>query len=65
MLLRSGTDLRAKLKVKGNGATLAAAPSPLALPVRVQLQNDTGACWEATYSVADANADGLFRAKSD
>jgi hypothetical protein len=65
MLLRSGSVGRAKLKAKGNGPTLVTAPSSLALPVRVQLQNDAGFCWEAVYGTADVNAGGSFRAKSD
>jgi 6-phosphogluconolactonase (cycloisomerase 2 family) len=62
MQLRSGTDRRAKLKLKGNGPTLAAPPVALTLPVRAQLQNDASGCWEASYTTADSNGGGLFRA---
>ena len=50
LLLKAGAAGAAKLVVLGRGANLALPALPLGLPVRVQLQSDTGACWEARYA---------------
>jgi 6-phosphogluconolactonase (cycloisomerase 2 family) len=63
--LRSGLDGEAKISLSGGRERLHMPVLPLALPVRAQLQNSDGACWEATYSTpATNNADG-FTAASD
>jgi hypothetical protein len=51
-LLKPGREGKAKIIVKGRGKNLALPTLPLNLPLRVQLQADSGACWEATYSEA-------------
>jgi len=57
---------RGKIQVKGGGANLHLPTLPLVTPVRMQLhREDTGACWEATYSSASTNTTGGFKAKSD
>jgi hypothetical protein len=38
-------------------------PSPLVLPVRVQLQAAGGPCWERFYSSAELNDSRRFKAK--
>ena len=38
---------------------------PLALPVTVQVEAQSGECWEATYSEARQNDGEKFKAKSD
>ncbi len=66
LLLRAGADGKAKILVKGRGPTLEMPALPIAhLPVRVQLTNSTGACWDATYSSTLRNDPGTFKAKSD
>jgi cysteine-rich repeat protein len=66
VVLKSGADGRAGIIVKAKSEALG-FPDALALvpPVRVQLQADTGECWEATYSrPAQGNAP-VFKARSD
>jgi uncharacterized delta-60 repeat protein len=65
--LKPGPDGKAKIVVKGKGATLALPTLPIAEPlaVRVQLKNGVGQCWEATYSTALRNDAGQLKAKSD
>jgi len=48
-VLKSGSDGKAKLIIKGKGENLDLPVLPLDLPVRVQLQAGTGSCWEATH----------------
>jgi hypothetical protein len=59
--LRPGTQT--SIRVIGRGDRVAPPPLPLTLPLVVQLQNDDGTCWEATYATALANGDGAFKAK--
>jgi hypothetical protein len=68
MRTTSGTGLRLKVLAKGtnlSSAALGMATPPFGLPLRVQLQNRRGQCWEATYSAARRNVGGVFRATSD
>ena len=61
------TPASTKLTVKGKGIRLATpVPSGLVLPLRVQLKNSAGVCWEARFSapVSKQTAD-LFKDKSD
>ena len=67
-LIAPGRQVR--MKVRGDDANLSGRPFglpslPLALPLRVQLQGQDGACWEATYSTADTNDPTFFKATSD
>lgn len=56
---------KAKITAKGKGVNLDMPPLPLAGPVRVQLKNTGGACWEATYSAPLKNDAAQFKAKAD
>lgn len=62
--IKAGTDQRARIGVKGKGATLAVPPLPPALPLLVQLHGPSS-CWEADYSAAGViGSDGTkFRAR--
>jgi hypothetical protein len=62
--LRVGAG-NAKIVVKGRGANLAMPPLPLAAPVKVQLRNTDGVCWEASYSSEQTNTPDRFKARSD
>lgn len=64
--LRAGADGKARITIKGKGATLAMPTPPLALPLTVQLANDAGVCWSARYATdIRRNQPGSFDAKSD
>jgi hypothetical protein len=64
--LKAGQTGKAQILVKGRGSNLQApALSLMNLPVRVQLVNGGGACWEATYSSTFQNTATTFKAKSD
>jgi hypothetical protein len=63
-----GGGLRLKVQAKGenlSSAPLGMAVPPFDLPLRVQLQNRHGYCWESTYTTARRNVSGLFRATSN
>ena len=65
LTLKAGATGKAKASYKGKGATL---PLPsldqgLTMPVTVQLRNDAGECWEATYSTAINNSTTQFKAR--
>jgi hypothetical protein len=67
ILLRAGSDGRAKISVRGRAGNVVFAP-PLPLQqqntVRVQLSNGTK-CWESIYSTHIANRPARFEAKGD
>lgn len=68
-LLKSGTAGKAKLLVKGRGLNVPddLAP-PVALPLTVQLVNDTtAACWEAVFDSGDVikNVAGQLKLKTE
>ena len=65
ILLLPGEDGRASLTVRGTGPRLRVPVMPLTPPVLVQLRNDDGVCWEATFGSPQINTTGLFKAKSD
>ena len=68
LLLRAGGPEQARIQANPpeRGAGAYVPPLPLAMPVRVQLQQDSsGTCWEATYSNALTNSPKAFKAKSD
>jgi len=65
MSLSAGADDQARVKVRANGPDLDASAPPVTLPLRAQLQNENGECWEATYSVAGTNSDRRFAAHPD
>jgi hypothetical protein len=66
VILTSGLSGKAKILVKGKGSLLDLPTLPVtSLPVRVQLNNSDGICWEAVYSTPSLNQFGVFKAKSD
>jgi hypothetical protein len=50
LVLKSGDAGETVLRVIGKGGNLTLPELPLGLPVRVQLQAEDGACWQATYA---------------
>jgi hypothetical protein len=70
MVLRAttpGGGIRLKVQAKGenlSNAPLGMATPPLNLPLRVQLHNRHGHCWEDTYTTGRRNVSGVFRDKS-
>ena len=68
--VRSGHAGKAKASVKAKGTNLTGRPfglpaPPLALPVRAQLQAESGLCLEADFVQPSSNAPGLFKSKSN
>ena len=62
----AGPTGKAQIVVKGRGNNLQAPLlSVMNLPVRVQLMNGGGACWEATLRATFQNTATSFKAKSD
>jgi len=58
-------DGKARISLKAGGANLSLPTLPLATPLRVQLRNTSGVCWEATFSAPRKNDAKHFTAKSD
>jgi hypothetical protein len=63
--LESGGVGQTQVIVKGGKALLYRPAFPLNLPVRAQLQNSDGECWEATYSTPSRNSAAGFSATPD
>lgn len=63
--LRSGGDGQSSALVRGKGMHLPMPALGLSAPVTVQLRNDLGGCWGASYSSPLANQPDQFRARSD
>ena len=65
--LRSGAAGKARVFAKAKGPSLTLPPLPIgALPLTVQLGNDVGTCWSATYDAdVRTNDVGAFKATSD
>ena len=63
--LKSGGDGKAKIGVKGRGATLGlpAVLSGVVMPVTVQLIGPNGACWDARYAFPSALSPVTFKAR--
>jgi len=53
-----------KVSLKGRGPNLQPPTTPLALPIRAQLQGEHGVCWEAVFGTTGVkrNAEGRFQA---
>lgn len=63
---KSGDAGKGKVQVLGKGANLVLPSSALTVPVQAYLVRGNGsACLQATYSTADPNEPGRFKAKSD
>ena len=66
LTLKSGAAGKAQIQVKGKGALLPDPVLPVSdLPVRVQLVNGAGQCWEATYGTTLRNDSQQLKAKAD
>ena len=63
--LESGGVGQTQVIVKGGKALFDPPAFPLNLPVRAQLQNSDGKCWEATYSTPARNSAAGFSATPD
>jgi hypothetical protein len=64
--LRPGIAGKTRIVLQGRGVHLDLEPLPAAQPIRVQLKNGEGICWEATYSTpAKRNDPARFQDKSD
>lgn len=62
--LRSGSDGKARITLKGKGDLLALPPLPLAQQPRVVLQLSNGAmCWESSFSTSVSSDSTRFRAR--
>jgi len=67
LLLKSGGEGKATFVAVGKGVNLPAFDLPASLPLRVQLQAKSGACWDAAYSAAGVKRSdsSRFSATSD
>jgi cysteine-rich repeat protein len=66
VVLKAGLAGKTKIQVKGTGVNLPTPTLPLSLPVKVQLKNSNGVCWEANYAApALKNTTGLYKDKSN
>ncbi len=65
LLLKADAAGVPRILLKGRGANLQMPHLPLTLPVKVQMKNTDGTCWQATYSSAQSNGPQKFRAAAD
>lgn len=65
LLGKPGPFGRSSISVAAGGPSLPLPAGPLALPVRVQLRNSVGGCWEGTFSTPSVNDGIRFKAKGD
>jgi hypothetical protein len=68
LTLKAGAAGKARVGVVAKQANLPPLPAlPLALPVRVQLQSQSGVCWEAVFAAAGVqkNDGTTFRGRGD
>jgi cysteine-rich repeat protein len=65
--LKEGTVAgKSQIQVKLKGANIDMADLPLALPVKVQIKNSNGVCWETTHSApVSKNDDVQYKDKND
>ena len=63
--IKEGAEGLASIKAKGKSQFLVMPALPLTLPLVVQAQSGTGACWETTHSTSLLNDGNQFKAKSD
>jgi 6-phosphogluconolactonase (cycloisomerase 2 family) len=64
-LLKDGEAGKAKIQIKGKDSRLALPGLGLTPPVVVQLQGETGVCWDAQYSSPKKNTAEEFSASAD
>ncbi len=66
LTLRAGSAGKAQIVLKGKGVLLNTPDLPVqTLPIRVQLVNAGGECWEAIYGTTLRNQEDRLKAKSD
>ncbi len=66
LVLKAGLAGKASIILKGQGTSLATPALPISsLPVRAQLVNGNGVCWEARYGATLRDQADLFKARSD
>jgi hypothetical protein len=66
LVLKAGPTGKAQIVLKGRGTDLDMPPLPISdLPIRVQLVNSVGGCWEATYSTTLRNQTDQVKATAD
>jgi hypothetical protein len=66
LVLKSGADGKAQIGLKGKGGALPDPTLPIAdFPLRVQLVNANGVCFEATYSTSFRNDAQQLKARAD
>ncbi len=65
VLLKPGTEGKARIKVSGRDRNLPIPGLPLTGTVTLQLRSSTGECWEAVYSAPQQNTASTYSAKSD
>lgn len=65
LVLRPGAAGKAKLTMSAKGDLLVLPTLPLDPPLRLQLVNTNGECWEATFSSATSNTSTQVKARSD
>jgi hypothetical protein len=66
LVLREGPSGKARIAAQGNGVGLDLKPLPAAQPVLVQIKNNDGLCWEASYGApARRNTSTSFYDKND
>lgn len=57
---------KTRIQVKSRGINILPPALPFTLPVTVQVHNtQTGVCWDAVFSAADANDAESFKARGD
>ncbi|HYC56696.1 MAG TPA: sialidase family protein [Candidatus Binatia bacterium] len=62
--IKTGGDRKSSARVSASGPDLVLPPTPIdPLPLRVQLVNNNGSCWEASFSGNLQNDTDGFRAK--
>jgi acyl-homoserine lactone acylase PvdQ len=66
LVLKAGAAGKAKIQLKARGPALATPALPIShLPVKVQLTNSDGTCWDATYATTLKNQTDQFKAKTN
>lgn len=64
--IKAGAAGKAAITLKAGGALLPDLDLPRDVPVLMQLQSETGTCWESYFSTTVSKNDGVqFKAKSD
>ncbi len=66
MKLKQGADGKAQIQVAARGILLALPDlTTVTQPLRVQLRNLNGLCWEAVYSAPATHTNAIFKDKAD